>query len=459
MKLVIVGGGPGGYVAALKASMFDVEVTVIENYKVGGTCLNFGCIPTKSLLASANVLNTVLDANDFGINIDGDISIDYNTIISRKDKVVDQLVKGVEFLLDKRKVDLVNGYGRIIDRNTVEVTKADGDIEIIKGDKIILAQGSKPVIPSMFPYDGKTIITSDDVLSLKELPKSMVVVGGGVIGCEIGQFFRSMGTEVTIVEMADQLLINEDKDIVKQLVRQFKRDKIKMITGTSIVSCEVKDNNATVELFDGKKIETQYVLLSVGRKSNIEGSGIEDIGIQTKSGKVIVDKYLQTSVEGIYAVGDIIDTPFLAHVASKEGEIAVDNALGRSRELNYIAIPRCVYTEPEVASVGKTEKDLIKEEIPYRVGKFEFRGLGKAQTIGKYQGFVKVIVGEDDRILGASIIGASATELLTELTLAVHLGLTVQQVGDVIHPHPSLCEGLIEALHDANGEAIHSVGK
>ncbi|WP_315167931.1 dihydrolipoyl dehydrogenase [Metaclostridioides mangenotii] len=459
MKLVIVGGGPGGYVAALKASMFDVEVTVIENYKVGGTCLNFGCIPTKSLLASANVLNTVLDANDFGINIDGDISIDYNTIISRKDKVVDQLVKGVEFLLDKRKVDLVNGYGRIIDRNTVEVTKADGDIEIIKGDKIILAQGSKPVIPSIFPYDGKTVITSDDVLSLKELPKSMVVVGGGVIGCEIGQFFRSMGTEVTIVEMADQLLINEDKDIVKQLVRQFKRDKIKMITGTSIVSCEVKDNNATVELSDGKKIETQYVLLSVGRKSNIEGSGIEDIGIQTKSGKVIVDKYLQTSVEGIYAVGDIIDTPFLAHVASKEGEIAVDNALGRSRELNYTAIPRCVYTEPEVASVGKTEKDLIKGEIPYRVGKFEFRGLGKAQTIGKYQGFVKVIVGEDDRILGASIIGASATELLTELTLAVHLGLTVQQVGDVIHPHPSLCEGLIEALHDANGEAIHSVGK
>jgi dihydrolipoamide dehydrogenase len=459
MKIVIVGGGPGGYVAALKASMFDVEVTVIENYKVGGTCLNLGCIPTKSLLASANVLNTVLDAKDFGINIDGDISIDYNTVISRKDKVVDQLVKGVEFLLDKRKVDLVNGYGRIIDRNTVEVTKADGDIEKIKADKIILAQGSEPVIPNIFPYDGKTVITSDDVLNLKELPESMVVVGGGVIGCEIGQFFRSMGTEVTIVEMADQLLINEDKDIVKQLVRQFKKDKIKMITGTSIVSCEVKDNKASVELSDGKKIETQYVLLSVGRRSNIEGSGIEDIGIETKSGKVLVDKYLQTSVEGIYAVGDIIDTPFLAHVASKEGEVAVENALGRSRELNYTAIPRCVYTEPEVASVGKTEKDLNKEDIPYRVGKFEFRGLGKAQTIGKYQGFVKVIVGEDDRILGASIIGASATELLTELTLAVHLGLTVQQVGDVIHPHPSLSEGLIEALHDANEEAIHSIGK
>jgi len=197
--------------------------------------------------------------------------------------------------------------------------------------------------------------------------------------------------------------------------------------------------------------------VSVGRKANINGSGIEDIGIETKKGKVLVDKYLQTSTEGIYAVGDIIDTPFLAHVASKEGEVAVDNALGRTRELNYTAIPRCVYTEPEVASVGKTEKDLNSEEIPYRVGKFEFRGLGKAQTIGKFQGFVKVIVGEDDRILGASIIGASATELLTELTLAVHLGLTVQQVGDVIHPHPSLSEGLIEALNDVNGEAIHSV--
>ena len=459
MNIVIIGGGPGGYVAALKASMFDVEVTVIENYKVGGTCLNFGCIPTKSLLASANVLNTVLGAKDFGINIDGDISIDYQTVISRKDKVVDQLVKGVEFLLEKRKVELINGYGKLIDRNTVEVTKTDGTVDKIKADKIILANGSKPVIPEIFPYDGKVVITSDDVRSLKDLPQSMLVVGGGVIGCEIGQFFRSMGTEVTIVEMADQLLINEDKDIVKQLVRQFKKDKIKMITGTSVVSCKVEEDKAVVELSDGKKIETQYVLVSVGRKANINGSGIEDIGIETKKGKVLVDKYLQTSTEGIYAVGDIIDTPFLAHVASKEGEVAVDNALGRTRELNYTAIPRCVYTEPEVASVGKTEKDLNSEEIPYRVGKFEFRGLGKAQTIGKFQGFVKVIVGEDDRILGASIIGASATELLTELTLAVHLGLTVQQVGDVIHPHPSLSEGLIEALNDVNGEAIHSVGK
>ncbi|MCR1954360.1 dihydrolipoyl dehydrogenase [Clostridioides mangenotii] len=459
MNIVIIGGGPGGYVAALKASMFDVEVTVIENYKVGGTCLNFGCIPTKSLLASANVLNTVLGAKDFGINIDGNISIDYQTVISRKDKVVDQLVKGVEFLLEKRKVELINGYGKLIDRNTVEVTKKDGTVDIIKADKIILANGSKPVIPDIFPYDGKVVITSDDVLSLKDLPQSMLVVGGGVIGCEIGQFFRSMGTEVTIVEMADQLLINEDKDIVKQLVRQFKKDKIKMITGTSVVSCKVEEDKAVVELSDGKKIETQYVLVCVGRKANIDGSGIEDIGIETKKGKVLVDKYLQTSTEGIYAVGDIIDTPFLAHVASKEGEVAVENALGRTRELNYTAIPRCVYTEPEVASVGKTEKDLNSEEIPYRVGKFEFRGLGKAQTIGKFQGFVKVIVGEDNRILGASIIGASATELLTELTLAVHLGLTVQQVGDVIHPHPSLSEGLIEALNDVNGEAIHSVGK
>lgn len=332
MNIVIIGGGPGGYVAALKASMFDVEVTVIENYKVGGTCLNFGCIPTKSLLASANVLNTVLGAKDFGINIDGNISIDYQTVISRKDKVVDQLVKGVEFLLEKRKVELINGYGKLIDRNTVEVTKKDGTVDKIKADKIILANGSKPVIPDIFPYDGKVVITSDDVLSLKDLPQSMLVVGGGVIGCEIGQFFRSMGTEVTIVEMADQLLINEDKDIVKQLVRQFKKDKIKMITGTSVVSCKVEEDKAVVELSDGKKIETQYVLVCVGRKANIDGSGIEDIGIETKKGKVLVDKYLQTSTEGIYAVGDIIDTPFLAHVASKEGEVAVENALGRTRE-------------------------------------------------------------------------------------------------------------------------------
>lgn len=459
MKIAILGGGPGGYVAALKASMYDVEVTVIEDYRVGGTCLNYGCIPTKSLLASANVLNTVLEAKDFGINIDGDVSVDFKTVIDRKDKVVDQLVKGVEFLLNKRKVELINGRGKLIDRNNIEVTKKDGSIENVKADKIILATGSRPVLPSMFPYDGKTVITSDDVLGIEELPKSMVIVGGGVIGCEIGQFFRTMGTEVTIIEMADQLLINEDKDIVKQLVRQFKKDKIKMMTGTSVVNCKVDNGKAKLELSDGRSIESECVLLSVGRRSNTEGCGIEDLGISVKNGKILVDKYLQTSIEGIYAVGDIIDTPFLAHVASKEGEMAVLNALGKTREINYTAIPRCVYTEPEIASVGKTEKDLTEDGIGYKIGKFEFRGLGKAQTIGKFQGFVKVIAGEDDRILGASIVGPSATELLTELTLAVHLGLTTDQMSDVIHPHPSLSEGLIEALHDVNNQAIHSVGK
>ncbi|MGL6106708.1 dihydrolipoyl dehydrogenase [Romboutsia sp.] len=460
MKIAVIGGGPGGYIAAIKAAMLGAEVTVIEKHRVGGTCLNVGCIPTKALLASSAMLAGIREAESFGIKIDGNIASDFSAIMARKDKIVDQLIAGIEFLFDKREIQLVNGFGKLVDKNTIEVTKEDGTIEIVNADKIILANGSVPVVPPVFPYDKKVIITSDEVLGLEKQPESLLIIGGGVIGSEIGQFFRTIGTEVTIIERGEHVLSFEDKDVAKQLQRQFKKDKIKVMADVGVDKLEIVDNKAVATLSNGKQITTEMALVAVGRKPNLANSGVQEIGIElTERGKVKVDEYLQTNIEGIYAIGDLIDTAMLAHVASKEGMVAVENAMGASKKVNYAAVPRCVYTEPEVSGVGKTEKQLQAEGVEYHVGQFDFRALGKAQAIGHIQGFVKVMADHDDKIIGASIVGPHATDLLTELSLAVGLGLTVEQVGDIIHAHPSLSEGLMEALHDVHGECCHAAPK
>ncbi|GKZ03814.1 dihydrolipoyl dehydrogenase [Paraclostridium bifermentans] len=460
MKVAVIGGGPGGYVAAIKAAMLGAEVTVIEKRKVGGTCLNVGCIPTKALLASSSLISSIKEAKDFGIHINGEVESNFNDIMNRKNKVVSQLISGIEFLFEKRGIKLVNGFGKLVDTNKIEVNKEDGSKELVEADKIILANGSQPVILPMFPYDGDKIITSDEALNLKDVPKSLLIVGGGVIGCEFGQFFRALGTEVTIVEMFDQLLPLEDKDVAKQLQRQFKKDKIKVMTGVKIEKCEIVDNEVVATLSNGKEVKAEKALLSIGRKPYLDNSGIEDIGIELERGKVIVNENLETNVKGIYAIGDIINTPFLAHVASKEGLVAAQNAVcGNSKTVNYAAVPRCVYTEPEVAGVGKTEKELQENGIEYNTGQFDFRALGKAQAIGHFQGFIKILADKNDKIIGASIVGPHATDLLTELSLAVHLGLTVEEVGDVIHAHPTLSEGIMEALHDVHGECVHAAPK
>lgn len=460
MKVAVIGGGPGGYVAAIKAAMLGAEVTVIEKRKVGGTCLNVGCIPTKALLASSSLISSIKEAKDFGIHINGEVEANFDDIMNRKNKVVSQLISGIEFLFEKRGIKLVNGFGKLVDTNKIEVNKEDGSKELVEADKIILANGSQPVILPMFPYDGDKIITSDEALNLKDVPKSLLIVGGGVIGCEFGQFFRALGTEVTIVEMFDQLLPLEDKDVAKQLQRQFKKDKIKVMTGVKIEKCEIVDNEVVATLSNGKEVKAEKALLSIGRKPYLDNSGVEDIGIELERGKVIVNENLETNVKGIYAIGDIINTPFLAHVASKEGLVAAQNAVcGNSKTVNYAAVPRCVYTEPEVAGVGKTEKELQENGIEYNTGQFDFRALGKAQAIGHFQGFIKILADKNDKIIGASIVGPHATDLLTELSLAVHLGLTVEEVGDVIHAHPTLSEGIMEALHDVHGECVHAAPK
>ena len=458
MKLVVIGGGPGGYVAALKAAMLGAEVTIVEKGKVGGTCLNVGCIPTKALLACSDILNTVKEAKKYGIQIEGDIKADFTTIIERKEKVITQLVKGIEFLFESKGVKLVRGLGKLVSNKEVEVTKEDGTKESIQADKIILATGSVPVVPKFLPYDGKNVMTSDEVLNLKEQPKSIIVVGGGVIGWEIGQFLNRLGTEVKIVEMLPQLLPLEDEDVAKILQRSFKQEKLKFFVGDGISTVEVEDGKVIATLSSGKKVEAEKMLVAIGRRPYTDGLGLEELGIQAERGRVIVNEYLESSVEGIYAIGDLTIGPDLAHLASRQGIVAVENAvLDKKKKVSYKAIPGCIFTEPEVASVGMKEKQAGEAGINYKVGKFDFRGLGKAQAMGKFQGFVKVITDEKDVIIGASIIGERASDMLGELTLACELGLTAEQVGEVIHPHPTLCEGIMEALHDVHKQCVHSI--
>lgn len=459
MKVAVVGGGPGGYVAALKAAMLGAEVTVIEKSRLGGTCLNVGCIPTKALLASSDVLRTVQEAKSFGINVEGEVKPDFQAIVARKQKITDELVAGIQFLFDKRGVKKIDGFGKLIDKNTIEVTKDDGSVEEVKADKIILANGSIPTVFPFMPYNGKNVITSDEVLSLEKLPKSMVIIGGGVIGSEIGQFYSSLGTKVTIVEVLPQILGRMDSDGAKALARQFKKDKIKVMCNVATDSFEVSDDIVKLNLNNGKSLEAEVVLLCTGRKPNLANSGVAEAGVKmTDRGFIEVNEYMETNLEGVYAIGDIIPGAMLAHVASAEGMVAAENAVkGNGETVNYKSIPSCVYTEPEVAGVGKTEDELKAEGVEYHVGKFDFRGLGKAKAIGKIQGFIKILVDKDDVIIGATLVGPHCTDLLTELSLAVGLGLKAKDVGRVIHAHPSLSEGIMEALHDIHGECVHSV--
>jgi dihydrolipoamide dehydrogenase len=459
MKITIIGAGPGGYETAIYAAKKGAEVVLIEKDSVGGTCLNRGCIPTKAMLASSEVLTTVAEAKDYGINISGEVSVSYESIIARKNKIVGSLVKGIGTLLSKAGVTTLSGFGKVIDKNTVSVTKEDGSVETITTDYIILAMGSVPITPGMFKYDKKRVITSDEILEMTSAPKSLVLVGGGVIGSEIGQFLAKMGTAVTVVEMLPQLLPTMDEDVSKQLARQFKKDKIKVVTGDGIAEVNPSDDHVDVVLQSGTNLSAEYVLVAIGRMPFTQGSGIAEIGLEMeeRGGKIKVNEYLQTSIDNIYAIGDLINTPFLAHVASKEGLTAIDNIFGAKKTVGYHAVPGCVYTDPEIATVGATEAELTKAGTAYKKGTFDFRGLGKAQASGKFQGFVKVLTDESGVLIGAAIVGAHATDMLQVLTTAVHLKLKADDVADSIFPHPTMSEAILEALHDLHGLSINKI--
>lgn len=460
MKITVIGAGPGGYETAIYAAKKGAEVVLIEKDKLGGTCLNRGCIPTKAFLATYDTLEAVHNAKSFGIEVTGDVKVDYPAVVARKNKVMEGLVKGIGVLCKKNGVTVMEGTGSLVDKNTVKVTKADGTEELVKTDYIVLATGSVPVAPPVFKVDRKRVVTSDEILDFEEAPESLILVGGGVIGCEIGQFLAGMGTQVTVVEALPRILAPMDEDVSKQLARQFKKDKIKVITGDGISEVAPAEDHVDVTLASGKTLSAAYVLVAIGRAPNVKGLNLEAAGVEmAERGRVAVDATMKTNVDNIYAIGDIVPTAMLAHVASKEGCVAVDNIMGEHKEMQYHAIPGCVFTTPEIANVGMMEWQLQKEGkqpgVDYKTGTFELRVLGKAQASGHITGFVKVIVDANDVLIGAEIVGDRAADMLQVLTTAINLKLTAKQVGDSIFPHPTMCEGIMEALHDVHGLSVH----
>lgn len=459
--IIVVGSGPGGYVAAIRASQLGKKVAIIEKESLGGICLNWGCIPTKALLKSAQVFEYISHAEDYGISV-GKPKADFTNMVSRSRGVADGMSKGVNFLLRKNKIDVIMGYGKLLRGKKVEV-EAEGKKTVYDADSIILATGGRARQLPNLPMDGKNIIGYREAMTLPKQPKRMVVVGAGAIGVEFAYLYNSIGTEVTIVEfMAEGLLPREDKDVSKELGKIFKKKGIKVLANTSVEKVEAKGktNKVTVKSRkDGKEeiIDCDVVLSAAGVTPNTDNLGLEALGIKTDRGLVQVDDFYQTNVAGIYAIGDIVPGAALAHVASAEGIICVEKIAGHNPQpLNYNNIPSCTYCSPEVASVGMTEADAKDAGIAVKVGKFPFSASGKASAAGAKEGFVKVIF--DDKygeFLGAHFIGANVTEMIAEVVVARNLETTGHEIIKSVHPHPTMSEAVMEAAAAAYGEVIH----
>ncbi len=459
MKLVIVGAGPGGYVAAIRAAQSGLQVTVVEDQEVGGACLNTGCIPTKSIIASTEMLSKARRLDAFGLENAAEIKPNLSKIIERKNRIVSTQIKGIRNLFKSWGVTLKEGRGKLISPHEVTVTTRDGLQEKLAGDKIIIATGSRPHQLPSFPFDGNKIISSDDALRLKEIPKSLLIIGAGVIGCEFACIFRELGSEVTILEILTRAVSTEDNEISQLLERELKKKKIKLYTNVKADRVEIQRDGVRVLLNNGKDITAEKALVSVGRAFNSEGIGVEDIGVMKGDrGEIIVNEKLETTVPGVYAIGDVIGGLLLAHVASREGTTAVTNVMGGNEHIDYNAVPSAIFTSPEIASVGLREHQVAEEGIPVRTGHFQFRSLGKSHTIGEIEGFIKVISdAETDRLLGVHIIGPHASELIHEAALAVRMKLKTKDIAETIHAHPTLAEVLMEAAADVHGHAIHEM--
>jgi len=450
MNVIIIGGGPGGYVAALRGAQLGLYITLIEEERVGGVCLNKGCIPTKALLAATERVNDIKSAREFGIDVK-DYSIDVNRIFTRKDQVVDQLVKGVEFLLSKRKVKLLKEKAKII--SPKEVLLSNG--ERIEGDIIIVATGSLP-ITSIGPLkiDNNRIISSDYALSNSSIPKSIVIIGAGAIGVEFATFYSELGVEVSIVEMMDRVVPAEDEEISRILERNLKRKGIKVYLKTTVK--EVTDDGVVLE--DGQPINGEKILVAVGRKANTEGLGLENLNINVNGkGYILVDDYLQTNIPNIYAIGDVTGISMFAHTASHQGLAVIDNILGKRKKMDYTAVPRATFCEPQIGSVGLTETQAKTQGINPIIGRFPFRASGYALAVGKWEGLVKLIADERKELIGAHIIGPYASTLLGEITLAVKERLTLDEIGETIHAHPTLPEAIMEASFVGLDLPLHTV--
>jgi len=458
--VIIIGSGPGGYVTAIRAAQLGLKVAVVEKESLGGICLNWGCIPTKSLLKSAQAFEYAKHAADYGVSIEGEVKPDFAAMVKRSRGVADGMSKGIQFLFKKNKVESIAGFGKLTGKNTVEVTDDSGKKTSFTAKHIIVATGARSRELPNLTQDDEKIIGYRKALVLDKQPESMVVVGSGAIGSEFANFYQSIGTNVTLVEFMPTLVPNEDEEVAKQLERSFKKMKMKVMTSATVEKVDTSGDKCkvTIKTKKGEEVVNADIVLSaVGITPNTEGIGLEELGVETENGRVKVDEFYRTNVEGIYAIGDILAGPALAHVASAEGIVCIEKIAGLSPEpVDYGNIPGCTYTNPEVSSVGLTEAKAKEAGYEIKVGKFPYSASGKASAAGQKDGFVKLIFdAKYGELLGAHMIGGNVTEMIAELVVARKLEITGHELMKTIHPHPTMSEAVMEAAAAAYDEVIH----
>lgn len=458
--LIVIGSGPGGYVAAIRASQLGMNTAVVEKAELGGVCLNWGCIPTKALLKSAQTLHYAQNSSDYGFQINGEITPSVEAIVERSRGVAAGMSRGIEYLFKKNKITVINGTARISEKGRVEITSAQGEVTVAEAKNIIVATGARAASLPFAPIDGEKIISYRQAMVPESLPKSLAVIGSGAIGSEFAYFYRSLGVEVYLIEYMANIVPLEDDDVSAQLSRSFRKMGIKVMTSAQVKGVDISGDlcRITVETKKGEEvIEAEKVLSAVGVRANIENIGLEEVGIEIEKGKIKVNDMYATNVEGIYAIGDVIATPALAHIASAEAICCVEAIAGLNpKALDYGNFPACTYTSPEIASVGITERAAKESGIDYKVGKFPFTASGKASAAGERDGFVKLIAdAKTDKILGAHLVGYNVTEMLSGIVVARNLGATAKDFIHSIHPHPTMSEAIMEAAAAIHGEVIH----
>lgn len=452
--ILVVGSGPGGYVAAIRAAQLGKRVGLVERAEAGGVCLNWGCIPTKALLKSAQIYAHCKAAEQYGVEITGEVRPALDKMVARSRGVAETMNKGVLFLLKKNNIDLITGFGRLTAPGHVDVDGTD-----YEADHIVLATGARPREMPLMPVDGKRVITSREALTLNELPETMIVVGSGAIGSEFACFYATLGVKVTVVEYLPRMMPLEDEEVSKTMERAFRKLRATVLTSTTVKGVKIAGDRCEVEI-EGKKgpetLTADVVLSAVGVQANIEGIGLEELGIAVERGKVAVDEYYRTNVAGVYAIGDIVKGTALAHAASAEAVCCVEAICGLNpAPVDYANIPSCIFTTPEVASVGMTEQEAAEKGMAVKIGRFPFTASGKATAAGDRDGFLKLLFDADDKLVGAHMVGANVTEMLAEPTLARTLGATAEAIVRTVHAHPTLNEGVAEAAEAALGHAIH----